>query len=511
MNTEQPDEANDALETAEDGGKSAPRRRRSLIVASVAAAVLLAGGGGVLLSTGASGGTGGSAAPGGDGAPPPLVLDGRGEGAAPGIAVGEPDPYGTEYKVTGSLPDGPDSAPVYWAKGRVTRDEVARLAEALDLVGTPRLVGSVWQVGTAEDGAEPYLRVDRDAPGQWTYGARPQGSDNCLRGRPCKPSGSAATGAGTGPVSETTAKRAAAPVLTAAGQGDARLDASQLMGQARVVNAEPRVGGLPTAGWTTGIRIGSDGTVIGGSGRLKAPVEGAVYPVVDARRALDLPLGATPSYGRKGIGGCVGPVPLKDRDEAPCTASTLAPERPSASVRGAVFGLAAEAVGGRPVLVPSWLFRVRPAGAAEDITVTRPAVDPRYTAPPRAASTAEPGTGGPGRSDQSSGASARRAVEVLGYHADGRDLTVSYQGGVCADYAVSVDEGSGEVTVTVTETSAPGRICIMVAKQYRETVRLRKPLGDREVVGEDGMPVPKGITAVVPSPSSAGGQGPVRS
>ncbi len=117
--------------------------------------------------------------------------------------------------------------------------------------------------------------------------------------------------------------------------------------------------------------------MIGGSGNLGTPAEGASYPVIGAQKTLDLMNGATPSYGRKGIGGCASPVPLKDRDEAPCRASTVPPGRTSAAVTGAVFGLAVHSVDAKPVLVPSWLFQVRPAGAGDTFTVAHPAVDPR--------------------------------------------------------------------------------------------------------------------------------------
>ncbi|MGW2854520.1 hypothetical protein ACWDAZ_21665, partial [Streptomyces sp. NPDC001215] len=114
MSTERPDDTNGAPGVTEDTDGATPRRRSPVVVASVAAAVLLVGGGGAFLAASASGGSGGSPAS-GDGTPPTLALDGAGEGVTPGVAVGEPNPYGTRYTVRGSLPDGPKSAPVYWA------------------------------------------------------------------------------------------------------------------------------------------------------------------------------------------------------------------------------------------------------------------------------------------------------------------------------------------------------------------------------------------------------------
>ncbi|MFC3576434.1 hypothetical protein ACFOZ0_24745 [Streptomyces yaanensis] len=515
MNTERPDDASDApevtevTEATEETDGSVPRGRRSpVVVASVAAAVLLVGGGGAYLAATASGGSGGSSTPGGDGTPPALVLDGYSEGGTPGIAVGEPNPYGTTYTAAGKLPDGPKSAPVYWAKGEVTRDEVARLAEALDLSGTPRLVGDTWQVGATKDGAQPNLRVNRNAPGTWTFSSYVPGTDNCPRGKMCRPIGSGMAGVRPGPVSEEAAKKAAAPVLKAVGQDDAKLDASQLLDRVRVVNAEPEVGGLPTYGWTTGLQISSEGKVLNGSGNLKAPLKGATYPVLGAKKTLDLMNGATPSYGRKGIGGCASPVPLKDRDEAPCGASTTVPKRASATVKGAVFGLARHSVNGKAVLVPSWLFEVKPTGAGtgDDFTVTHPAIEPRYLTAPQPpgqpSATPSPRTSAPG--DQPSSAPTKRDVKVMGYTADGKDLTIAYEGGVCADYAASVSEGSAKVTVTVTETPWPDRVCIMIAKVYHETLRLKEPLGDRQVVGSDGKPIPKETASTLPKASTGG-------
>ncbi len=43
-------------------------------------------------------------------------------------------------------------------------------------------------------------------------------------------------------------------------------------------------------------------------------------------------------------------------------------------------------------------------------------------------------------------------MKVMGYTADDRAMTISYMGGVCADYTASVSETPDRVTVTVTET-----------------------------------------------------------
>ncbi|MEU5743877.1 hypothetical protein ABZ784_38625 [Streptomyces tendae] len=495
MNTERPD--ND--DAADEAGSGRPARRRpgALAVASVAAAVLLLGGGGAYLATSATGDdTDGGTASGasGDDTPPPLPLDDRGapqEGGSNGIAPGEPDPYGVTYRADGPLPEGPGSAPVYRAKGDVTEAEVARLAEALGVEGAPRTQGEEWKAGNDGDGSGPLLTVSRRAPGTWTFHRYAPRTDNCKKGAVCK--GTVTDG---DPVGEAAAKEAAAPVLKALGQDDAKLDASQIMGARRAVNAEPEVGGLPTYGWTTGIVVDARGQVVGGSGQVKAPVKGDTYPVLDAERTLALlnepGAGAGADTGDAGgIGGCASPVPHQDGADLPCAPPTGAPERPGtgkkqvAAVEDAVFGLAAHPVRGRQTLVPSWLFEVRTPGARDTVTVTYPAVEPRFL------TTAGPAEPSPAPSDEPAPKPGEpRNVHVSGYTAADGELTVHFTGGVCSDYDAKAEESGGKVTVTVTETPHPDKVCILIAKEYERTVPLDEPLGDRTVVGRDGEDIP---------------------
>jgi hypothetical protein len=484
----------------EDAGASRPARHRSPVaIAAVAAAVLLVGGGGAYVAASSAGGSGDGTASGasGDSTPPPLTLDGYGAGggAGNGIAPGEPNPYGETYRVDGSLPQGPDSAPVYRAQGQVTQDDVTRLAAALGVDGTPVAQGQVWRVGV-KDGSGPSLQVNRQAPGAWTFQRYSPVIDDCRSATVC--------GTPTGrPVSEAVAEKAAAPVLKAVGQGAAKLDASQAMGAQRIVNADPVVGGLPTDGWATGVTVNGQGEVVGGTGQLKAPVKSDTYPVLSAEKTLGL-LNKVPAVGhRMGIGGCASPVPLKDRLEAPCGESTASPAKSTLTVEKAVFGLASHFVGGRPALVPSWLFEVRETGAKDAFTVTYPAVDPKYIASP-ATATPTPPASPTAPSDRPTSAPKTRDVEVDGYTAEGNELTVSFTGGVCGDYAASASESAGEVKVTVTYTPWPDKICIMIAKEIQKTVPLDEPLGDRTVVGSDGKQIPlKKAGARLPETSGA--------
>ncbi|MEU9334609.1 hypothetical protein AB0D49_15815 [Streptomyces sp. NPDC048290] len=463
---------------------SRPTRHRSLaLITSVAAAVLLVGGGGLYLATSAGDGARDTdaGAPAGDGpggpTPPPLALDGYGGNS--GVAPGEPDPNGALYRVDGTLPKGPDAASVHHPSGDITAADVTRLAEALGIEGKPVAEGAAWRIG-GQDGQGPSLSVGREAPGAWTFTGYAPGPDACQSATTCaKPP----TGASVDPVGEAEAREVAAPVLKAVGQDDAKVDAGQVTGAQRTVNAVPVVGGLPTYGWNTQLMVGAQGELVGGNGHLGAPVKGASYPVVSAREALRL-LNTTAGGGEVGIGGCAEPVPLDGTvpPDAVCAPATALPGKPVAeavAVESAVFGLASHTVAGQPALVPSWLFEVRAAGAAESFTVTHPAVDPAYLAGASAAPSPESPPGG----------TPTRDVRVEGYTAEGRELTVRFTGGVCADYAVSVDESGGEVRVTVTETPWPDKICILIAEVKHQTVALDEPLGARKVVGSDGAAV----------------------
>ncbi|MFB7611966.1 hypothetical protein [Streptomyces gardneri] len=498
------------------------QRRRRLLTASVAAGVLLAGGGGVYLAVAAT--APGKATPSGtaDAAhaatPPPLRLESGTDGGT-GIAPGEPDPgggpNGTVYTAKGPLPQGPSSAAVHRPEGLVTSAEVTRLAEALGISGSPALVGEVWTIRPEKDGSGARLDVARKAPGNWTYSWYDGGpaGDACLKGKACPPPGETKPSPGGSPVSEAAAKAAAAPVLKAIGQDDAKVTATQVMnGSVRVVNAEPVVGGLPTYGWSTGLHIGPDGRPVAGSGMLKEPAKGDTYPVIGAEKALAELNEASKGTGPIGIGGCAtdppagvpeagkkteGGVPDIGRDlDEPVTGATDAPGAPCQSIADrvapdevpvtrAVFGLAAQDVAGERLLVPAWLFTADPADMAP-YTVTQTAVAPEFLAPPvKPSPTPTP--------EPDEGTSPARQIESYRTEGDGRKLTVTFWGGVCSEYTVTATESADRVTVRVKETPIdPGRACIAIAVEVTKPVTLDRPLGDRPVVdGASGEAVPR--------------------
>ena len=476
-----------------------PRRRRSpLAVATVAAAVLLTGGGAAYWASTAAGDAGTDAGrPAADGTPPPLALDLADGPSAPsqGIAPGEPDPHGgaVVYRSEGVLPEGPGTAAVHRAEGTVSAAEVTRLAKALGLPGTPRAEGAAWKVGSEGDGSGPFLRVDKQAPGTWTFARYAVGgTDGCESAGTCSKRGTAPSGS---PVGEKAAKAAAVPVLKAVGQDGAALDARQLMGSVRVVNADPVVGGLPTYGWPTGIQVGADGEIVGGSGHLKGLEKDDSYPVLAAQDALKQLNAESSRAAKGGIGGCATPVPLEDDSveggqpeggpaspEAGCEARQDTPPPTTMTVEKATFGLAARTSAGEPVLVPSWLFSVRPDGGGPERTVVQVAVDPEHLAPDASSPAPEP-TRDP----------ADRGTEILSYSSDGRTLEVTFWGGVCSTYEAGATEDGKRVQVTVVESQPePGKACIMIAKELTRTVTLDAPLDGRTVVDADtGRTVPR--------------------
>ncbi|WP_236240932.1 hypothetical protein [Streptomyces sp. CC228A] len=395
----------------------------------------------------------------------------------------------------GTLPDGPDKAYTYRPKGSVDADDVARLADLLGVAGTPVEEHGGWHVGPQKDGSGAVLRVDAQAPATWTYHVGGPVTDNCPKGKKaCPPDG----GRPGKPVGEDAAKRAAAPVLEGLGLDDARLDASQVMDGVRVVNADPVVAGLPTYDWSTGIRVGAAGAVVGGSGRLLEPVRASEYPVMTAQEAVrELNEAVGHRDGR--IGGCATPVPNGGPQApdvmggaaepagaepgatnpggtdpaAPCEpGGTPLPPKERVTIRGAAFGLAGQLEKGAPALVPAWLFDAERENG-ERYRFAYPAVPVERLAP-------EPGEAG-------------GHLRVDRYEARDRTLTVWFTGGVCSRYTVRAEETATQVKVRLYETPVElDRACIALGVDLSDTVTLRAPLGDRQVVDAvTGEPVPR--------------------
>ncbi|WP_405981021.1 hypothetical protein [Streptomyces sp. NBC_00158] len=464
------------------------RRRPAWAVGSIAAAVLLAGGGTAYWASTAYGDASGGGARTGDSAA--AAPRSAGSPTGPGIAPGEPDPSGgpVTYRADVKLPDGPGTAPAFAASGEVASDEVARLAKALGVAGVPRLVGDTWQAGEAADGSGPRLTVARKAPGTWAFSRYQAGGvgDDCVRGKDtCGPAtlpqGPREDSGAARPVSEQAAKAAAAPVLAAAGQGDAKVDAHLTQGSVRVVSADPVVGGLSTQGWSSKISVGADGAVVAGSGELKAPVRAGEQAVVGAAEALERLNAAAKGGDGTGPGpsGCATTVPLTPdtptgaTDTLPCNPEPRPMKPPrTESVRGAVLGLVAGTVDGGRGLVPAWLFEVAGSQGKPGRTVAQPAAaeDAGTAVPPRP-----------------------HTVPGFSYAQADRTLTVNFWGGVCSTYTLEAREEAASVLVKITDTpNKPGQACIMIAQEMALTATLQQPLGDRKVVdATSGKPIPR--------------------
>ncbi|MFJ5679451.1 hypothetical protein [Streptomyces sp. NPDC093097] len=486
MSTEDTPETQDTPQSPRPARRG---RRTPLVVASVAGAVLVAGGGAAYWASSASGGSG-PAGP-AKGGPPPLVLD------SASIAVGEPGPQHAAYRVTGKLPEGPRSAPVYRPAGEIGRPAVERLAKALDVSGTVRSDGAWWQVGgPGPDGRGSTLRVGKSGTGSWTFsryggggGAKCPLTDDGS-GCPSYRGGTDGGDAGSGPVSEAKAREAVRPVLAAVGQTGARLDAHQTYAAVRVVTADPVIGGLPTFGWQSRIQVGADGQLVGASGELATPVKGAAYPVRDARTTLG-ELNGGGGRTMQPLAHCPSVPTFQHKDAKAAPGGGIAPcepapngKQPAGEVTGAVFGLAGRFSQGGEVLVPSWLYTVRTPGAAggpaSTSTLAGTAVDPAYL---RGSEPASPRPSAPGT----------RSMALTGYATGdgGRTLTVHFWGGVCSTYEASVTESAGAVRVSVTgKEKHPGQICVKIAKDFTKTVTLEQPLDGRKVVdGSSGKAV----------------------
>jgi hypothetical protein len=517
-------------DAAREHPQDRPARRSRLTVAAVAAAVLLAGGGGAYWAS-ASGGDDAKAG----GAPQPLRFDGPGvstslSGDNAGATL--PADGGGTYQLTGTLPSGPSSAPVWKPAGGVDQAAVQRLATALGVSGPVMTVGGSWRVGGTADNAGPSLLVGKDAPGSWVYTrfggpptmAHPDKVTGSSGAGSVAPSGGDSAGstssgddASSGssstsitqsapPVPEQQALRAAAPLLAGLGLSGAHTDASQTVGAVRTVEADPVLGGLPTHGWTTTVQVGADGRISPANGRLSPLAKGDTYPVVPAATALK-ELNAKAAARPGGPISCRQPTPTMTplapgadggstlRHTVPCLPRNPHPVQ----VRGASFGLSVQFVNGTQTLVPSWLFDTAQAGVKATSVVAQPAVDPKYitygggvsSVPIPPVTPVDPG--GPVRTgpDQPADPQAPHAVKSTAYRAQGSTLTLVFWGGVCGTYQGSADETATQVRVRITETPAkPGKMCPMIEKSLTVQVTLKQPLGSRTVVdATDGQPV----------------------
>ena len=453
--------------------KSETVRRVAPVAAAVAVVTVLAGTAYVVRDAG-----------GGAQEPAPLHLTSSRAAAARDAAVS--GAVGGRFELAGDLPgEIPADTPVQVFGSGPSEATLSRLADALGLRGSFR----------EKDGARVLVDGDAGLVVAATRGSRWQ--FNRTGGATCLP----VTGADDGVVSSCatadvpTTKTApaapraaeavalAAPVLTAAGVDPARARTVPAP-PVTVVTVDPEVAGLETAGAATTVTVDPAG-VVTAQGWLAQTTAGDRYPLISAQAAFDRLAEL--------------PVPLLACPEpAPPTASPWCGG--PVTITGARLGLSLQWEGDRPLLVPSWLFRV--AGSDEPVVMV--AVDPAYLDEPTAEPTpsgggsgsdgrpssvpgssgsAEPGSTGPGGGAVPPAVqpetSRRFETARLG---SGDSLVVTFVGGPdqCFGYEVLAKESTDRVLLFLQEQTR-SEMCAAIAQTHTRTVRLEAPLGDRKV------------------------------
>jgi len=449
-------------------------RRGAPLAAGVAVLVVVAGSAFLLRD-------GDTAGPGSDA--PPLRIGAAGAAADGAAGKGQ-------VTVTGELPDGPATAPVYAFRSAASR--VARLSDALGVEATdePRgerlvpLQGAVLRVSTAPGNHWQYFRPDATGCMDQPLGGHPDDPvSSCVVPPPKQRPGPGA------PPSAAEAAKAAEPAFLGA-----RIDVDDASDGAltstveldtRTLRFDPVVDDLPTAGFATTATVDERG-LLSAQGWLGDTETGKRYPVVSAQAAVDQL--ATMPMPLMACAESTTPVP-----PGPVCGGPL-------EITGATFGLSLQWEGERPLLVPSWLFDVD--GGVQPLAVV--AVDPSYLVEPvvepggqpsdgasgggvpGSPGTADPG--GPAAPDVQPGVATSR-FDSLSPVDDGAGLVVTFYGGVdtCYEYVVTAEESADEVRLGLVE-DVIGEVCIDLAQQYERTVTLDRPLGDRRVVdAETGL------------------------
>ncbi|HET7530657.1 MAG TPA: hypothetical protein VFJ98_06825 [Mycobacteriales bacterium] len=307
-----------------------------------------------------------------------------------------PTPGGPAYVLDGTLPDGqPTNRPV-WRVATADGDAAEGVAAALHLPGTPTRIDGGW-VLRAPAGNRLLVRDD----GSWSFGM------DCFVGRPLSEEAAdvmcaAAAGGGVAapgteaaapdtkpspvpsdppdpvdppqPVPSFTAGPPAAAaradaesILARLGPAAARVTMSQGT-TTTTVQASYDVHGTPTAGFVTTLTFDGLGRLVTGDGWLPVTEQGDSYPVISAQRAFEL----LQQQPRPMLEMC-----MRRPDGKPGCADI-----PPTVITGARLGLTMARDGGRPTLVPAWLFTAK----GQDDPVVQVAVAPSYLAPAATAS-----------------------------------------------------------------------------------------------------------------------------
>jgi hypothetical protein len=275
------------------------------------------------------------------------------------------------YKLTGSLPPGtPDDQPL-WRLRPASADDAQAVTDALQLAGTPTRVSGGWALRHGSN-----RLIVRD-DGSWSYGM------DCAPDTPVSDEDvNVGCASASGVAVDSTDGSEPIPVPSSPpgpSEADARAAAGQVFDRLGItdpaivvysgdpmatVQASPDVDGMASSGWVTTLQIDGSGQVVTADGWLSSPVRGADYPVISAPAAFDL----LQSQPRPELMLCA-----QRPDGKPGCADI-----PPTEVTGATLGVTLDQDGGRPVLVPAWLFTI----SGQDDPVSQIAVDPSFLAAP---------------------------------------------------------------------------------------------------------------------------------
>jgi hypothetical protein len=461
------------------------------------------------------------------GAPPTLRL----ASGSSGVGIAADAPLATDgtstnasFELVGPLPTGPAEARAHPLPGSAaTEADVRRLAAALGVSDDPRRVEHAWQAGS--------LRVEDAAGNPWSMSAGcgpdvPVSSDGaasiCASGTGTVGPGSVSSGSGSGgsvssgpattPNSTDVAppppapvispcpdnarcakpgwapapptpgpgpdvagvRRTARAVLDKLGLSDADV-AVQPTGEQAWVQADPRVDGLRTVGYSTQLQIDSELTVVGGYGFLGRPTEGASYPIVSAETAY------------KALPGLPRPMFL-------CPANAGCPQPAPVRVTGAQLGLSLTPLADdQAALLPTWLF------TTDNWPTFLPqlAIEPRFLDLPKPV-TIDPGIKPvppePGPNVDPGSARAAFSFDTVFPSDDPNVVIVQYgDSSSCPHTNVTplVKESTDSIVVTLEgDTQSTKQVCTDDYRQQLVTLKLAAPLGDRKVIdGSRGEPV----------------------
>lgn len=400
------------------------------------------------------------------------------------------------YPLAGTLPTGPDAAPVHrYGTTAVPDATVTGLAAALGLSGSAVRHAH----GVVVESRAGALRV-RDG-GAWSFtrtgdlcpGVQVDVDHADLQGMAvsCASEGPGAPGTPPPPSdARTTASRLLAAV------GDAALPAQvQTHGSTVIVTVDEKVGGARTTAVSTSVTVDATG-VASAYGVVGTPTEGPAYPLISAAQALDA-LRAMP----------------RPAMEIYCPKGSACPAAGPQRITGAELGLVSAYDGDEQILVPAWFFSVE--GSTDPLTVV--AVADRYLAdpepvggtgsgggsvggssgspvPPGEPASPQPAPPAPTASDLPLPVAPGYRVTSYSVSTDGRTLTLRTEGGVCTDYAGGAQQSRSQVAVTITGTpnASSGQVCPAIAKVVEVDVALDAPLAGRPVVdARTGDAVPR--------------------